>query len=203
MHEFLVRSACLFFSTISNLIISMWFTVSLIEDERKKCATTWTFQACHQDPLLDDSITFARHLRSLSVEHHVVIVHNLPHGFLNFYNANQNCKQASDRIISDLARRFQIAGPLFVSSKKKKQRRQKMVTAITNPIFPLWIIDQKVSNARLRNRPILWFSFSFSLSLCTYVVLLVLFSIKSVPIDLIETEWTRFFSSLFLALRTW
>ncbi|CAF3939368.1 unnamed protein product, partial [Rotaria magnacalcarata] len=34
--------------------------------------------ACHLDPLLDDSLAFARRLRLLSVEHHITVVENLP-----------------------------------------------------------------------------------------------------------------------------
>ena len=79
------------------------------------------FQACHLDPLLDDSITFARRLRSLSVEHHLVMIHNLPHGFLSFYNANHHCKRASDRLLSDLARRYDIVEQ-FLYPKKRKQK---------------------------------------------------------------------------------
>jgi hypothetical protein len=70
---------------------------------------------------LDDSITFARHLRLLSVEHHLVIINNLPHGFLNFYNANNDCKRASDRVLTDLARRYDIVTQ-FLFPKKKNQK---------------------------------------------------------------------------------
>ncbi len=86
---------------------------------------------------MDDSVTFARHLRSLSVEHHMVIVHNLTHGFLSFYNANNDCKKTADRIMSDLARRYHINGPYIYSSKKKKRHRKKNLAPITNPIFPI------------------------------------------------------------------
>ncbi|CAF4618549.1 unnamed protein product [Rotaria sp. Silwood1] len=95
------------------------------DDILRQFPTTYLI-ACHQDPLLDDSITFARHLCSLSVEHHMVIVHNVTHGFLNFYNANNDCKKTADRIMNDLARRFHIPGTLFsLSSKKKKQHKKK------------------------------------------------------------------------------
>jgi hypothetical protein len=86
---------------------------------------------------LDDSITFARHLRSLSVEHHMVIVHNLVHGFLNFYNGNNDCKKTTDRIMSDLARRYHINGSFALPSKKKKRHKKKNFAPITNPIFPI------------------------------------------------------------------
>ncbi len=82
---------------------------------------------------MDDSITFARHLQLLSVEHHLVIIHNLPHGFLNFYNANNDCKRASDRIMGDLARKYDIDEQLLFS-KTKKTNRKKSSTLMTNPI---------------------------------------------------------------------
>jgi hormone-sensitive lipase len=88
------------------------------------------FQACHLDPLLDDSITFARHLHSLSVAHHLVIIHGLPHGFLSFYNSNNDCKRASDRVMSDISRRYDITEQ-FVLLKKKlitdvRRKKKKM-----------------------------------------------------------------------------
>ncbi|CAF3803316.1 unnamed protein product [Adineta steineri] len=90
-------------------------------DEILRQFPTTYLVACHQDPLLDDSITFARHLRSLDVEHHMVIVHNLTHGFLSFYNANSNCKKTTDRIMDDFARKYHIDGPLFLPSNKNKK----------------------------------------------------------------------------------
>ncbi|CAF3484061.1 unnamed protein product [Rotaria socialis] len=109
------------------------------DDTLRQFPTTYLV-ACHQDPLLDDSITFARHLRSLSVEHHLVIVQNLTHGFLSFYNANTDCKRTADLIMNDLARRYNIDGPLFPSSsstKKKKRNKKNVLAPLTNPIFPL------------------------------------------------------------------
>ena len=83
---------------------------------------------------MDDSITFARHLRLLSVEHHLVIINNLTHGFLNFYNANNACRRASDRIMSDIARRYNIHEQ-FLLLKKNKSNRKQSLTTITNPII--------------------------------------------------------------------
>ena len=89
-------------------------------------------QACHQDPLLDDSISFACLLRSLSVEHYLVFIHNLPHGFLNFYTANHYCKDASDRVMGDIARRYDIQVRFSPTSKKKKSTSKKSSLIITN-----------------------------------------------------------------------
>ena len=96
--------------------------------------TTSAFQACHQDPLLDDSITFARHLHALGVRHHLLVVHNLTHGFLSFYNANNLCKRTTNQIMADLARQYQINGPFLTPLKKKKRSRKTHFLSFTNPI---------------------------------------------------------------------
>ncbi|XP_031568873.1 hormone-sensitive lipase-like [Actinia tenebrosa] len=49
--------------------------------------------ACSLDPLLDDSIEFARRLRSLGKDVEIYILEDLPHGFLNF---NLVCQEAKD-----------------------------------------------------------------------------------------------------------
>jgi hypothetical protein len=69
----------------------------------------------------------------------MVIVHNLTHGFLSFYNANTDCKKATDRIMNDLARRYHIDGPLFSPLNKKKRHRKKKLALLTNPIIPISI----------------------------------------------------------------
>ncbi len=94
---------------------------------------------------MDDSITFARHLHSLSVEHHLAVVHNLTHGFLSFYHANNDCKKTADRIMSDIARRYHIDGPFINPSKKKKRNKKKNLAPITNPIFPISISTDIIS----------------------------------------------------------
>ncbi|XP_071806435.1 hormone-sensitive lipase-like [Asterias amurensis] len=50
---------------------------------------------CTFDPLLDDSIMFARRLRSLKRPVHFEIIDKLPHGFLNFSLVGKECKAAS------------------------------------------------------------------------------------------------------------
>ncbi len=60
------------------------------------------FQACNLDPMLDDSIQFAKRLRGLGVEVHVDVVDNLPHGYLNFVLVSKEAKQASDLCVQRL-----------------------------------------------------------------------------------------------------
>ncbi|CAF0754677.1 unnamed protein product [Adineta ricciae] len=120
------------------------------DDVLRQFPTTYLV-ACHQDPLLDDSVTFARRLRSLSVEHHMVIVHNVTHGFLSFYNANYHCKKAADLVMSDLARRYEIARSSCFSKKKKKQSKKKNFTPLTNPIFPISTFSDMISDLSFRD----------------------------------------------------
>ncbi|XP_041470237.1 hormone-sensitive lipase-like isoform X2 [Lytechinus variegatus] len=50
---------------------------------------------CALDPLLDDSISFARKLRGMGKPVFLEIVDHLPHGFLNFSTVGKECKEAS------------------------------------------------------------------------------------------------------------
>ena len=56
----------------------------------------------HLDPLLDDSIEFAKKLRDIGKEVHVDCVEDLPHGFLNFILTSAEAKQASDVCVQRL-----------------------------------------------------------------------------------------------------
>lgn len=54
------------------------------------------FQACHLDPLLDDTVTFAKKLRDaggrvMSMD----LLDNLPHGFLNFTLVSMECREGA------------------------------------------------------------------------------------------------------------
>nr|KAG5689324.1 hypothetical protein BaRGS_018867 [Batillaria attramentaria] len=58
--------------------------------------------ACHLDPLLDDSIMFTRRLRALGKSVDLLLIDDLPHGFLNFSLASKDAKHASDLCIAKL-----------------------------------------------------------------------------------------------------
>lgn len=53
------------------------------------------FQACHFDPLLDDSVMFAKKLSKLGNSVTLKVFDNLPHGFLSFSDASPEARQAS------------------------------------------------------------------------------------------------------------
>ncbi|XP_072166376.1 hormone-sensitive lipase-like [Diadema setosum] len=51
--------------------------------------------ACALDPLLDDSVSFAKKLRSIGRPVFLEVIDHLPHGFLNFSTVGKECKEAS------------------------------------------------------------------------------------------------------------
>lgn len=53
------------------------------------------FQACHFDPLLDDSVTFAKKLKKLNKPVTLKVYDSLPHGFLNFFDASSEARHAT------------------------------------------------------------------------------------------------------------
>ncbi|XP_032236077.2 hormone-sensitive lipase [Nematostella vectensis] len=60
--------------------------------------------ACTLDPILDDSIEFARRLRSLGKPVELYILDDLPHGFLNFNLLAQEAKEGCDLCAACLKR---------------------------------------------------------------------------------------------------
>lgn len=58
--------------------------------------------ACHLDPLLDDSVMFAKKLRDLNKKVDLHLIDDLPHGFLNFYLVSKEARLASDVCISKI-----------------------------------------------------------------------------------------------------
>ena len=59
-------------------------------------------QACHLDPILDDSVMFAKKLHRLGKSVDLHLIDDLPHGFLNFALVSKEAKQASDVCVSKI-----------------------------------------------------------------------------------------------------
>ncbi|CAF3491361.1 unnamed protein product, partial [Rotaria sp. Silwood2] len=53
-------------------------------------------------PFIDDNVEFARRLRSLNVPHHLNVVDEWPHGFLDFGFASDDVAQFNIEIINML-----------------------------------------------------------------------------------------------------
>ncbi|XP_052805731.1 hormone-sensitive lipase-like [Mya arenaria] len=60
--------------------------------------------ACHFDPLLDDSVTFAKKLKSLGKPVNLKVYDSLPHGFFNFSSSSTEAKQATDACLECMKR---------------------------------------------------------------------------------------------------
>ncbi|ESO05029.1 hypothetical protein HELRODRAFT_111475 [Helobdella robusta] len=58
--------------------------------------------ACHLDPLLDDSVLFARKIRDLGVDVDLDFVSDLPHGFMNFVNMSREAYNAGEMCLKNL-----------------------------------------------------------------------------------------------------
>ncbi|OWF53834.1 hormone-sensitive lipase-like [Mizuhopecten yessoensis] len=61
---------------------------------------------CHLDPLLDDSVMFAKKLRSLGRTVDLHMVDDLPHGFLNFSLVSAEAKLGSDVLVDKIRNVF-------------------------------------------------------------------------------------------------
>lgn len=54
------------------------------------------------DPLLDDSVSFAKKLRDLNKKVDLHLIDDLPHGFLNFSMVSKEARLASDICVSKI-----------------------------------------------------------------------------------------------------
>ncbi|XP_061189140.1 hormone-sensitive lipase-like [Saccostrea echinata] len=81
----------------------------LAPDEMLKCLPPIKMVACHLDPLLDDSVMFARRLRSLGNQVELYPVDDLPHGFLNFSTASKEARLASDVCVDKIRQILQLS----------------------------------------------------------------------------------------------
>ncbi|BFZ14026.1 hypothetical protein BsWGS_17065 [Bradybaena similaris] len=81
----------------------------LAPDELLRDLPLVSIVACHLDPLLDDSVMFARRLRDLQVPVSLHLVDDLPHGFLNFALLSAEAKQAADLCARKLSEMLQCS----------------------------------------------------------------------------------------------
>ncbi|KHN83778.1 Hormone-sensitive lipase, partial [Toxocara canis] len=64
-------------------------------DQLRQLPPMW-FIACHMDPLLDDTISFARKVRACGGRvKSVDLLDSLPHGFLNFTLMSPECREGA------------------------------------------------------------------------------------------------------------
>lgn len=64
--------------------------------------------ACHFDPLLDDSVMFAKKLAGLGKSVSLKVFDNLPHGFLCFSDASVEARQATNFCMEKIKEVLQV-----------------------------------------------------------------------------------------------
>jgi hormone-sensitive lipase len=89
----------------SHISKSPYMSPYLAPDDLLRRLSPVHLVACHLDPMLDDSVMFARRLRDIGNPVRIDFVSDLPHGFLNFVLVSREAKAASDRCV-DALRRF-------------------------------------------------------------------------------------------------
>lgn len=68
-------------------------------------------QACALDPILDDSVMFARRLRSLGKPVTLRVVEDLPHGFLSLASLCRETRQAAALCVERIRQILTPPGP--------------------------------------------------------------------------------------------
>ncbi|XP_059176328.1 uncharacterized protein LOC131956011 isoform X2 [Physella acuta] len=82
----------------------------LAPDDLLQGLTKVCIVACHLDPLLDDSVSFAKRLKALNVPVELHLIDDLPHGFLNFALLSFEAKKASEFCSKKIADFLQSTG---------------------------------------------------------------------------------------------
>ncbi|CAF3324025.1 unnamed protein product [Rotaria sp. Silwood2] len=86
----------------SSLLNHPHMSPLLVSDEILRQFPTTYLIPCARDPFIDDNVEFARRLRSLNVPHHLNVVDEWPHGFLDFGCASDDVAQFNIEIINML-----------------------------------------------------------------------------------------------------
>ncbi|CAF4460447.1 unnamed protein product, partial [Rotaria sp. Silwood2] len=86
----------------SSLLNHPHMSPLLVSDEILRQFPTTYLIPCARDPFIDDNVEFARRLRSLNVPHHLNVVDEWPHGFLDFGFASDDVAQFNIQILNML-----------------------------------------------------------------------------------------------------
>ncbi|XP_072325167.1 hormone-sensitive lipase isoform X4 [Scyliorhinus torazame] len=87
--------------------------------------------ACALDPMLDDSVMFAKRLRNLGQPVSLRVVEDLPHGFLSLSQLSRETKEASNICVDRIREIFQGRA---VSSQTRKHRKLERAGAKPPPL---------------------------------------------------------------------
>ncbi|RDD46012.1 Hormone-sensitive lipase [Trichoplax sp. H2] len=89
-------------SLTDHVLDNPYLSPLLADDNLLSKIPPMRINACDLDPILDDSIAFARRLKRVGVDVQVRVFSELPHGFLNFVYISEEATAASDEIVSQM-----------------------------------------------------------------------------------------------------
>lgn len=80
------------------------------------------------DPLLDDSVMFARRLKAANVQVSLDLLDSLPHGFLNFTLYSRECKLAAKLCVQRIRDVLKLESHHYGVDNKVEQNMSVVIT---------------------------------------------------------------------------
>lgn len=106
-------------------------------------------QACALDPMLDDSVMFAKRLRNVEQPVTLCVVEDLPHGFLSLSQLSRETREATNVCVEQIREVFHQQAPPLANRRHRKLERtdQRATTPIGRAArLPVGIIQEEESS---------------------------------------------------------
>ncbi len=101
---------------------------------------SFPFQACALDPMLDDSVMFAKRLRNIDQPVTLCVVDDLPHGFLSLVQLSKETKEAANVCVERIRTVFtQTDTPPEPRKHRKLERTDRGVLASSREADSLFV----------------------------------------------------------------
>ncbi len=104
------------------------------------CSLALSFQACALDPMLDDSVMFAKRLRGVDQPVTLCVVDDLPHGFLSLSQLSKETREAANVCVERIRAVFtQTDTPPEPRKHRKLERTDRGVLASSGEAGSLFV----------------------------------------------------------------
>ncbi|KAJ8376972.1 hypothetical protein SKAU_G00075520 [Synaphobranchus kaupii] len=90
--------------------------------------------ACALDPMLDDSVMFAKRLRNVDQPVTLCVVEDLPHGFLSLSQLSRETREAANVCVERIREVFTQQGPPAATRKHRKLERTNQGSLAARPL---------------------------------------------------------------------
>ncbi|KAJ8388842.1 hypothetical protein AAFF_G00125980 [Aldrovandia affinis] len=90
--------------------------------------------ACALDPMLDDSVMFAKRLRNVDQPVTLCVVEDLPHGFLSLSQLSRETREAANVCVERIREVFTQEGPPPATRKHRKLERTSQGAGVARPL---------------------------------------------------------------------